>query len=65
MKLLCENCRHSVVISAFSTGKCKICKCEITTPHIPSYAICEKHSTEYNLCQQCGKRLDGEDSHPE
>lgn len=63
--MFCEKCLYSGYLQAFSTGKCKICNCDVVTPHIPAYAICEQHAKEYNLCQQCGKRLDGEESHPE
>lgn len=59
--MVCEKCKHIICLQAFSTGKCKICNCNVTTPHIPSYKVCDKHSEEYNLCQQCGKPIKKED----
>lgn len=54
----CNKCKRILVLHAFSQGKCKICGCNITTPHIPSYEVCEKCSKEKNLCEQCGEEID-------
>lgn len=63
--MICWECQSYLYPQAFSTGKCRICDCDIVTPHMPPYAICEKHSKEFNLCQQCGVKLDGEENHQE
>lgn len=64
-QMTCDECSSKLVLCAFSTEKCKVCEYDVVTPHIPSHVICEQHSKEYNLCQQCGKKLGGEESHLE
>lgn len=55
--MICNKCSKIVALSAFSEGKCKICKSPTPTPHIPSYTVCKKCSEEKGLCEQCGKEI--------
>lgn len=47
-----------IVLHAFSQSKCDYCEADITTPHIPSYRVCNDCSEEHGVCEQCGKALD-------
>lgn len=55
--MVCEKCSSMVTLSAFSVGICDKCGCDIITPHIPSYKVCEKCAEKYGLCQQCGEKI--------
>jgi len=63
--MLCEKHYDMGVLNALCKTSCKSCGIEFYSPHLPEQSICENCSEKYNLCQQCGKRLDGEDSHIE
>lgn len=52
--MICEKCSNMVTLSAMSIGICDKCGCEVLTPHVPPYDVCEKCSEKYKLCQQCG-----------
>lgn len=55
--MICKDCKHIIVLNAFSEGKCKICGERIVTPHIPCYKVCKQCSEKLNLCKQCGKEI--------
>lgn len=61
MMQLCDKCQNILSLQAFTTTKCEQCGAEIVTGHIPGYKICIKCSTSLNLCQQCGKPIEGEE----
>ncbi len=55
--MICTNCKNIVVLHAFSSGECTVCKEVVNTGHIPCYKVCLECSEELHLCQQCGKPL--------
>ena len=55
--MFCKKCERMVTMSAFSNSSCKRCGKLISTPHIPSYEICEECSKHSDDCQQCGKNI--------
>lgn len=57
VNMICKNCKHIIVLHAFSEGKCKICGERIVTGHIPCYEVCKDCSKKLNLCEQCGKEI--------
>lgn len=60
MRKICKDCKGQVVMHAFSFSNCKLCDEEISTPHIPSYAICPVCAEENNLCESCGNKIETE-----
>ena len=53
----CEKCKNIVVLHAFSFSNCENCGVEVSTPHIPSYKICDVCAGD-NKCVQCGNKID-------
>ena len=52
----CKECKGKVVMHAFSLSNCENCGLEISTPHIPSYKLCDS-CAGYDKCTQCGTRI--------
>lgn len=56
--MICEICeKGKMVLHAFSYGNCEVCKCEITTAHIPCDKVCKNCSEEKSLCEECGSEI--------
>ena len=53
----CKKCKNKIVLHAFSSGKCKLCKCDIVTSHIPCDIVCNKYSAIHKICERCGDPL--------
>jgi len=52
----CKKCEGIVVMHAFSTSNCENCGVEISSPHIPSYTLCDNCAGD-NKCVQCGGKI--------
>jgi len=53
----CDKHYRMVVLHAFSTGNCKFCGEEITTPHIPCNKVCPECSEKIGVCEICGEEI--------
>ena len=53
----CNKCKNSIVLDAFSQGKCEICKTDVSTSHMPCDKLCEDCSTKNKRCKSCGKEM--------
>ena len=58
--MICSKCKKIVALNSFSESNCIICGDLMTTPHIPSYKVCEECSLGLNVCQQCGEEFSNE-----
>jgi hypothetical protein len=58
--MICNNCKHMIVLHAFSEGECKHCKEKITTSHIPCHEVCKTCSEKHDVCEQCNKEINGD-----
>ena len=53
----CKKCERIVVLHAFSTSNCENCGIEISTPHLPSFKLCDDCVGD-DKCVQCGNKID-------
>lgn len=58
IKMFCKKCMRMGVMNAISHSNCERCGKSITTPHIPSYKICEECARYSGDCQQCGENIE-------
>ena len=56
--MFCMKCERVGAMSAFSRSNCERCGKSITTPHIPSYKICEECAKYSGDCKQCGENIE-------
>jgi len=46
---VCKKCEGIVAMHAFSTSNCESCGVEISSPHIPSYTLCDNCAGDNNF----------------
>lgn len=55
--MVCEKCKKRIVMNAFGTGICGLCKKEIISPNLPVPILCHECSDKEGLCEVCGKSM--------
>lgn len=53
----CKKCEKIVVMHAFCFSNCNSCGIGISSPHIPSYTLCDDCAGD-DKCVQCGEKID-------